>query len=350
MFILLHGPNEFSASEELARLRASGGYEFNQDIFDGATTDLATIRNTAGTVPFLSERRLVVVRGLPKRKRGEAVGSADEDARDGEGAPPMAPSGRGKKARSVGGDGPKAFVAGLADYAQHLPETTDLVMLVDELLEPSHPLVQAVRAGGRAVAFTVPRGSQLEDWIARRAKDRGARIASDAVRLLVEAVGENLRLLASEIEKLATSVEPGGMISAIVVRELTPTVRELRAFDLTDALVRRDRPRALALLHELLASGSAPLQIVGMVAYQTRTLMQVKALAERGLRPAQIAQTAGMAPFHVEKTLGLARQFSMAQLEAGHRNLLEVDTALKRSRMTPEMALDLLILGFGAPA
>jgi DNA polymerase-3 subunit delta len=142
-------------------------------------------------------------------------------------------------------------------------------------------------------------------------------------------------------------VGAGGTIRAEEVRALTATVRELRAFDLTDALLRRDRVGALALLHELLAQGSAPLQIVGMVAYQTRTLMQVKALAERGLRPSQIAQTAGVAPFIAEKSLGLARRFSMTQLEAGHRALLEVDIALKRSRMTPEMALDLLVLGFG---
>ena len=54
-----------------------------------------------------------------------------------------------------------------------------------------------------------------------------------------------------------------------------------------------------------------------------------------------------MAPFVVDKSLGMVRQFTFAQLEAAHRSLLEVDTALKSSRMTPEMALDLLVVEFG---
>ncbi|HEX6122466.1 MAG TPA: DNA polymerase III subunit delta [Ktedonobacterales bacterium] len=347
MFILFHGPDDFSAGEALARLRTEGGYEYNQDVFGGAEADLATIRTTGDTLPFLSERRLVVVRGLPKRKRAGSAGG--DDGEDAAPATPAAKPARGKKAKGSG-DGPKAFITGLAEYAARLPETTDLVVLVDEVLEPTHPLMQAARAHGRAQAFATPQGAQLERWLAARAKAREVRLTSEAARLLIEAVGDNPRLLAGEVEKLGTYVGAGGTIGEDEVRLLTPVVRELRAFDLTDALVRRERARALALLHELLADGTAPLQIVGMIAYQTRTLMQVKALAERGMRAPQIAQTAGMAPFVAEKSLGLVRAFSMAQLEAGHRALLEVDTALKRSRMTPEMALDLLVIGFGAPA
>ncbi|HUY78961.1 MAG TPA: hypothetical protein VMV29_19465, partial [Ktedonobacterales bacterium] len=140
----------------------------------------------------------------------------------------------------------------------------------------------------------------------------------------------------------------GGQIRAEDVRLLTPVARQAVIFDLTDALARRDRARALNLLHELLANGESPLGIVGMTAYQTRSLLQVKSLAERGMRAPQIAQTAGMAPYVVEKSLPLARQFTFAQLEAAHRHVLDVDLALKRSKMTPELALDLLVIGFGA--
>jgi DNA polymerase-3 subunit delta len=58
-------------------------------------------------------------------------------------------------------------------------------------------------------------------------------------------------------------------------------------------------------------------------------------------------QTAGLAPFVVEKSLALARQFSFAQLESAHRALLSIDTALKLSKMTPQMALDLFVVEFG---
>ena len=102
------------------------------------------------------------------------------------------------------------------------------------------------------------------------------------------------------------------------------------------------------MLHALLDSGESPLGIVALTAIQTRSLIQVKALGEQGMRIPMISKTAGMAPFLVEKLLPLARQFSYAQLEATHRRLQEVDNALKRSKMTPEMALDLLVIEFGS--
>ena len=165
--------------------------------------------------------------------------------------------------------------------------------------------------------------------------------------MLVESLGDDLRMLASEIDNLGTYVGEGGEISADDVRALTPVARQSKVFDLTDALARRDTSTALALLHELLANGESPLGIVALTAFQTRSLMQVKLLSDRGMPAYQIASAAGIAPFVVEKSLRLARRFTFAQLEAAHRTLLEIDTSLKRSRMTPELALDLLVLEFG---
>lgn len=351
MYLLLHGADEFSAYEEAAILRASPDFGLNVDVFPGATADLETIRQTCETMPFLSERRLVLVEGLPKRKR--SAKSEDDSAENNDApAPPAAaepeppkPT-RGKKGKAAGPD-PKAFAQGLADCASTLPDTTTLVVLVNEPLEAANPLVKAAERHGKAKVFTPPKGPQLEAWITRRATREGSEITRDAAHLLATEVGDDLRVLAQEVAKLSTYAGKGGQIRVEEVRLLTPSSRQAKVFDLTDALARRDRSRALALLHELLAAGESPLGIVALTAFSTRALLQVKTLAERGLRAPQIASAAGMAPFVVDKSLGLVRQFSFAQLEAAHRSLLDVDTALKSSRMTPEMALDLLVVEFG---
>ena len=341
MFLLLYGPDDFSATEELARLRATGGFEHNQDTFDGQTADLGTLRAVCDTMPFLSERRLVILNGLPKRKR-TAKGEASEDGDESNDTPP--PETGKRKAK---GPDPKAFIAGLAEYVPHVPETTVLVVLVPEALEETHPLVVAAKRYGTARAYTPPKGAALEDWLAKRAKASGATLTREAARLLVESLGADLRPLALEVDKLATYAGQGGQITVETVRALTPVARQGYIFDLTDALARRDRARALTLLHELLAQGESPLGIVAITASQTRAMLKVKSLGERGMRPFQIAQQTGLNPFVVEKSLPLARKFTFEELEATHRRLLDVDLALKRSRMTPEMALDLLVMEFG---
>ena len=344
MLLLFHGPDEFSAREELARLRATGGFDYNQDTFTGDEADFSQLRNICDTLPFLSERRLVVVLGLPKRKRG--AGGDDDDASAAE--PPAKATSKGKKGKAGGAD-PRAFIQALADYAEHVPETTTLVVVAGEALDAASPLLKAAQQHGKVRSFITPKGAALEQWVTKRAEATGASITPEATRLLIELIGDNLRLLALEVEKLSVYVGRGGRIGVEQARTLTPEVSQSRIFDLTDALARRDRSRALALLHELLANGEHPLGIVALTAAQTRALIQVKSLSERGMRSPQIAQVAGMAPFVVDKSLPLARQFSFAQLEAAHRALLDTDIALKSSRMSPELALDLLTIQFGGP-
>jgi DNA polymerase-3 subunit delta len=350
MFYLFHGKDEFTMREELARLRAAGGFAHNQDTFAGDEADLAAITVTCETLPFLSAQRLVVVEGLPKRRRaGKAADSerGDEpDASRAEAESAPAPRTRAKRGAGAPPDA-KAFAQGLADLAPHLPETTVLMVLVDDDVEAGSPLLTAATRHGAARHFPELKGSQIEGWLARRADTLGVRLAPDAARALASAAGPQLRPLANELEKLATYVGAGGTITAPDVQLLTGATQPANRFELTDALARKDRTRALALVHEQLAAGESALAIIGQIAYQTRALIQVKALSERGMRGGQIAQTVGMSPYVVEKSVALARQFTFAQLVAAHRALQEMDAALKLSKMTPELALDLLVVEFG---
>ena len=324
MFILLHGSDEFIASEELARLKAESDFAAGADIYSGADDRIEEILAACDTPPFFSERRLVVTLGLPKQ--------------------------RGKAASSRVGD-LKAFTEALLRFVPHMPSTTVLVLMVDELLEAESPLVRLAKTHGEVKACVAPRGNQMEVWLIRRARAAGRDLTPEAARMLASGSGDGSRALAGEVEKLCTYVGPGGRIGPEEVHALTPASRSARVFDLTDALARRDRGRGLIILHDLLDGGESPFGIVALVAVQTRSLIQVKALSEgKGMRTADIARTAGLAPYMVEKSLPLARQFTFAQLEATHRRLLDIDAALKQSKMTSEMALDILVCEFGTVA
>jgi DNA polymerase III subunit delta len=167
------------------------------------------------------------------------------------------------------------------------------------------------------------------------------------VTLLANFIGNNLRLLANELDKLATYVGKGGTIKGEDIRLLSAQVQEARIFDLTDALAQRKSKQALNILHDLLADGEPPIKLISTIISQVRSLLLVKELAQKGMRSGQVASTLGMAPFIAEKCLRQVGNFTTAQLEATYHQLLATDAALKRSRLSPEMALDLLVLQFG---
>ena len=73
MFYLLHGDDEFTIREQVKKLRQQGNFEYNQDTYNGAEIDLASITATCDTLPFLADQRIVVVEGLPKSSLMEAL-------------------------------------------------------------------------------------------------------------------------------------------------------------------------------------------------------------------------------------------------------------------------------------
>jgi DNA polymerase-3 subunit delta len=349
MFYLLHGNDEFTCREHLKKLRRQGDYGYNSDTYAGGETPLATLIATCDTFPFLTEARLVVLEGLPKKRKGdEASASATEtgEAKEAPAEKPNKPK-RGKKSSKNAPESRVGFEKGLAEYSARLPDTTTLIVLIDEEMPASSPLLKAAQEHGKVVQCTLPKGNALESWIVKRAQGLGVKITPEATSLLANFMGNQLRMLANEIDKLATYAGERARIDVEDVRLLSASAQEARIFDLTDALAQRKRKEALDLLHDLLADGEPPLKLISTITSQVRSLLLVKELASDGLRVQQIVTATGMAPFVAEKALRQVGKFQMAQLEGAYRQLLATDAALKRSRMTPEMALDLLVVNFG---
>src|SRR5260370_39413331 len=96
MLYLLHGNDEFTCREQLKKLRQQGDFAYNQDRYSGGEVSLATLTATCNTYPFLSEQRLVILDGLPKKRRGEDAAPASAAAENTE-APVKGAKGRKKK-------------------------------------------------------------------------------------------------------------------------------------------------------------------------------------------------------------------------------------------------------------
>ena len=348
MFYLFHGEDEFGRAEEVARLRATlaGGdpamAELNTTFLDGTHLTLGELRHVCDSVPFMSERRLVIVHGLLSRSAsGRRAGK--------EQAPGSQESSR------------KQDLHDLADYLPRLPPTTRLIFVEDKTLGASHPIFKIVKAvGERQQAFVrlfkKPRDAELPGWVQQRAKAKGGEIERDAAAVLAALIGSDLRLLDQEIEKLLLYAEDR-KVNVEDVQALVSRARETSVFDLVDCVGHRQAGRALMLLHHLLDEGEPPLYLLAMLARQIRILIQVSSLQAQGMSQPDIATRLKLHPFVVEKGLAQAKSFTIPQLEAAHQHLVDADWSIKTGDIDPVLALDLLVadltrgqpLGTGSP-
>ncbi|RME34961.1 MAG: DNA polymerase III subunit delta [Thermoflexia bacterium] len=316
-FYVFYGTDEFTRSEtvtELRRRMVELG-ELNTVFLDGRTVTLDELRNACETLPFFADRRLIVVTGL------------------------LARLGRGRE---------RPLLEGVLRLLQNLPPTTRLVLVEDEDLPDDHPILALAREReeGYVRRFEIPSQEALPEWIRQRAKKHGGAIDPRAAASLAELVGQDLRLLDQEIQKLVTYAG-GRPVSVEDVAQLVPYVRQVVIFDLTDALGQRRGKEAVALLHRLLDSGENPMGIMGMIVRHFRLLIQTRDLRERGENAATVARILNLYPFVARKLYDQSANFTLKQLEQVYRYLLDLDIAIKTGELTPEAALDLLVAGVG---
>jgi DNA polymerase-3 subunit delta len=325
---VFHGADEFTRAETLAdfqrRLGPPDTVDLNTTRLEGATLTLAELRHACDAIPFLAEKRLVVVTGLLTRLTA-------------------------RKDRELSAT-QKEVLAALADYLPGLPPTTRLVFVEDRPLPAAHPILQlAEREGwGYVKQFDPPRARDVPRWIEKRARQHAGQIEPQAAAHLAAVVGTDLRLLDQEIAKLVTYAAAERPITAADVDQVVPYAQAAVVFDLVDALGRRDGRTAAQTLHRLLDAGEHPLGLLGMIARQFRLLIQAKELKDEGATPRDVAQALRLHPFPARKLYHQATHFTAAQLEAVHRHLLDADVAIKSGQLEAEVALDLLVAGLAA--
>lgn len=332
MFYLLHGDNEFEISERVADFKQKIGDESMRDLnittLDGRKTTLSEVQHAAAAIPFLADKRLVIIEGLLARLASRKAQDSDVDS---------VPSGAAKD-----------FLNGLVDYLPRLPETTRLVFVEFQPLSPKHQLIKLAeqQKGKTVIECKQPQAGELPRWIIDRAKKRGGSIEPPAANQLATLIGGDLRRLDSELTKLMTYVNAQRSITEKDVNLLVSDASTSSVFALVDALGKRDGQRAAHELHHLLDQGENPLGLLAMIVRQFRLLILVKELQARSLSPDAMAKRLGQHPFVIKKLNEQARQYrDIAQLEAIYRRLLEIETEIKTGQTSDVLALDLLVAG-----
>jgi DNA polymerase-3 subunit delta len=342
MIHLLLGANEYLSAEWLAARKAALGdpemASLNTVELTGAQTNAAKILGEAAMMPFLAPQRLVVVHGLLDHYEKRMASSKSTDA------------------------AVYAEMAQFLDGIRSVPESCILV-LVDNSVDKRRGLwkgyvlpaagdrperrVEGVDALIKAgvlhlETLTAPDVKELPGWLQRRARQRNIAIEGNAVALLCNFVGPNLRQLDNELEKL--SLYAGNRpITQQDVRAMVADASEELIWNLTDALAQRQPAKSMHALRDLRRNDQNPIYIASMIARQYRMLIEIKSLATSGVtNQYDIAKQLGYAAYPVQKAMPLTHQYTFTELEEILDRLLEVDMAMKTGA-DQDTELDILV-------
>ncbi len=342
MVYLFLNTDEYLTAQRIAELRRALGdpetADLNAVTIEGYKSSSRDILGQASMMPFLAPRRLIVVVGyLSYLQRRMSQSQGDDSAAHDEAAdlllhlddvPPESDlvfidtdyrrTGqlwRGFKRAAK--DGSEESIPGLSDLSKQCVATAEEI--------------------------STPDARALPGWINHRARDIGAHIDGQAVQLLANFVGPNLRQLDNELQKLGTYAA-GRSITEADVNLLVRDASEAMIWDLTDALSQRNSRKAMVTLHALRRADANAFYLLTMIARQYRIVLKVKdAMSTMGLaNEHDIAKVVGEKPYPVKQAMKQSRAYSMERLEAIVERMLEADFAMKTGA-DPDTEIEVLI-------
>lgn len=287
----------FFLEEALVKIKDKvvGSYQvdFNYDVFYPSVSP-QDIVDTAFTLPFLAPRRLIVLKDFHE------FSSHNIDA--------------------------------LTNYFENPSKTTCMV-----ILSPKPPKSN-LNLSHNAYEFNI-REYDIPAWVKKFASEKGLKISETAISYLIEAVGINIGLLASEIEKLTLSEIK--IIQAQDIISTTGIMREFTSFNLVDALITGQKNKAFRILNNLIEGKSfEPATIVGTLNWHYKQLYSL--WKNKGKRPDKM-RTASY-----KILLKHLHNFTKETFYEIFRYLHEADLGIKSSGR-PEIVLEILLIKLLTP-
>jgi DNA polymerase III delta subunit len=306
MIVTLTGANIHAVRGELKKLLTDFEAEHGDmaiERYDGEEASPERMRESIQSMPFLSARKLVLLREPGKQKVfAEAIGDVLKDAAD----------------------------------------STDLI-IYEPKLDKRGTYCKTLKKATDFREFAELDGVALSKWAVTYVKEQGGSLTSNDARLLIDRVGPNQQALQNELNKLLAYDEH---ITKQTIELLTEPLPQSTVFELLDAAFAGKKERAFELYREQRVLKVEPQAIIAMLAWQLHVLAVVKAGGTRSVD--QIAKEAKLNPFVIRKSQGITRKLTLEQIKRLIEDLLLLDMQLKRSSLDADEALQLYLLKLSA--
>jgi len=285
---------------------------------DGNLVSLDQIKNHCETLPFLSEKRVVLISDF-KLLEGAKVKGFDETE---------------EKA--------------LLEYIKSLPESCMLVMTADSI-DKRKKIIKTISECGSIYEFNELDEKSLKAFVEKRFREAGKTVRPTVIAEMISSSGYydketdyNLLNFINDIKKVIAHNES----SEIRMEDVTDTISgnlDTNVFAMVDALGRDRKDEAFQLLHNLLLSGEKEYKLLALICSQFETILSVKEMKEEGRSFQDMKEILGIHEFRIKRAAQFSEKFSLTHLRRILQNAYEIDKNIKTGLLESSLALEMFI-------
>ena len=306
--------------EQIETLVPEEQKDFNFDLIYGGESTSDRVLSMANSFPMMAERRVVIVRDF--LKLDDQPGSAIDDFKN--------------------------------YFLNSNPQT--VLCLIDRKkpdgrTETGKALNKAAKNKKSEIGlYEFPKVDDhlLPNWVIDWTKhSHNMEINPRAAQILSQLVGQDLKLLSTEIEKLCTFVDSGREISLADVKKITESYREYNVIELKEAVIKRDTETALKISEQmLLKSNNNAGEIIKTVGFFNKVfsdIWKITRLIEKGYSKDQIKTELG-SPRAFYYQYRDAQNFRFSEMPRIFESLLDADRAAKGMSTLDSPTIFLLLI------
>ncbi len=308
-----YGDEEYLVEDAVDRIKArvlGGGFDsLNYHVFNAAQTQrsgsVEEVVEVAMTLPAFAEKRFVLV------KNAEAL-RAEEN---------------------------KVFY----EYARDPSPTTCLVFVSNTWkVNKQSKLFKELSSRGQVKQFYRLKEDALVRWAVEYVKGEGKTMAAPVAAKLIAITGSRVMDVKSECDKLLGYVGDRKVIEGDDVAVSVMDLKEETAFDLADALARRDSSTAFSVLRKL--EGEEPLKVLGAIAWQFRVIIKLRALVDKNVPRQKMAGMVRVSPSRLSQYIKASGHFTVSELRGVLHKFRRVDIDIKSGRFPKRLIIDRLVM------
>ena len=329
---LFDGEEEYIKDKALQALRAKllpeGLEELNENILINPTEESLVF--ACETLPFMAERRLVVVRDCSLISASGKKGDKKGDKED------------GKTGSSGESDGSEA----IAEYLKRLPPHVCLLFYCRGKADERRklPARMAKVKGYAHVVFSPLDGKDLVRWITVQAKREGKEISEADAGYLAFVSGHDLTALTREMAKLAAYAGEAAAITRADIDAAATRTAESSVFELVEDAAAGREEAAYRQLKRLMEQGESPVAVLSLLTRQFRLLTYWWLLKGQGLADWEIMNRLKLWRDSYGKLKEQAKRIDAGKARAFLDLCVESDLAFKSGILPVETALDRVLL------
>lgn len=303
---LLYGTEEYL--KKLYKNKLKTGIIGDEDTmnftyFEGKSIEVPRVIEVAETLPFFSERRLILIQnsGLFKSQND------------------------------------------LADYIKKLPDYC-YFLFVESEVDKRNRLYKAVKDVGVISEMNGMDEKNLQLWIVQLLNKSQKKITKDTLTYFMNKSGTDMEGMVQEIEKLVCYAMDKDVITKEDIDAVCITQVSNQIFMMIDAIAMKKQQQALDYYYDLLTLREKPMSILFLITRHFNILLQMKELSNQNRN--DVAKKVGVPPFAVQKYMAQAKNFTKNGLIANLKECAEMEAQVKTGLMGDQMAVELLIVKF----